>query len=62
VYYAIQDKIDEVQAVKGFYLTAINVHNPGVRAGDSLSFAKKVAIAFPVEHIPERRVNVTVDP
>lgn len=40
---------DEVQAVKGFYLTAINIHNPGVRAGDSVRFAKKVAIAFPGE-------------
>ncbi len=40
---------DEVQAVKGLYLTAINVHNPGVRAGDSVRFAKKVAIAFPGE-------------
>jgi hypothetical protein len=40
---------DEVQAVRGFYLTAINVHNPGVGPNDVVTFAKKVVIALPKE-------------
>ncbi len=37
---------DPLQAVRGFYATAVNVHNPGAIAA---MFAKKVAIAPPFE-------------